>query len=129
MCGYLIEKFWISWMKTKENINKARGNTSSLLLPPQKHIKEAVNQKLLLTLYWQYAQNFLKISKIDFVFIMGNHKELPACCERATIYFLHHYFILLEKRDPTHLRLMQVPWAFSSVSATDYCILVKSQFT
>lgn len=129
MCCYLTERAWISWMKTKENINKARGNTSSLLLPPHKHIKEAVNQKLLLTLYRQYAQNFLKISKIYFVFIIGNHKELPAHCQRAPIFFLYHYFILLEKRDPTHWRSMQMPWYFSRVSATDYCILVKFQFS
>lgn len=75
-------------MKLKDNINKARGNTSSLLLPPHKPIKEAVNQKLLLTLYRQYAQNFLKLSNINLGFITGNHNKLPACCWRAPSFII-----------------------------------------
>lgn len=78
----------------KENINKARGNTSSLLLPPHKLIKQAVNQKLLLTLYWQYTQNFLRISKINFVLLLeiikssqhtvGGHQSFSSIMEKRT---------------------------------------------
>lgn len=110
-------------MKLKDNINKARGNTSSLLLPPHKPIKEAVNQKLLLTLHRQYAQNFLKLSKINLGFIIGNHNKLPACCWRAPSFIIISHS--QRKRDPTHVRSMQSPLCFSRVSAADYCILVQ----
>lgn len=105
MYHYLTVRFWILWMKMKENINKARGNkflTTSFTQAYKRGSQPKATVNSSLTIH-KHTCNFLKIPKIDLFFVTEKHKELPAHSQRAPT-----YFIPLKKKESIHLMSLSI---------------------